>query len=456
VRVGVQVVVDTSVLVTDPESMFSYPGCDVVIPLTVLEELDDLKTRPDEVGRAARTAVRMLEELRLQHGGDLASRVPVGDAGGTLRIEINGLQLDRLEALRLPVEKEDNRILACALGLANEHETVRLVSADGALRIKAAALGVQAEDYERPSRHRDELVGGGRPVVLDVPGVCVSLLYDSDHEVSVVDLLSTGALTGEAADMVSSLTANEAVILKAGSASVLARMRHGALRQVRTEQHAWGLRPRSKEQHFALDLLLDEDVSVVALTGHAGVGKTLLALAAGLEQVFEPTSNRYDRLMILRPVVAVGRQELGFLPGDLESKLGPWFEAVVDAMVALGDNVSHRQAKDIIGGWVHEGKLTLEAVTYLRGRSLQHTYVLVDEVQNLEPSVAKTILTRLGQGSKAVLVGDTTQIDSPFLSERTNALSVLADSFAGEELFGHVALMKGERSAIADLAAARL
>jgi PhoH-like ATPase len=186
------------------------------------------------------------------------------------------------------------------------------------------------------------------------------------------------------------------------------------------------------------------------------VGKTLLALAAGLEQVFEPTSNRYDRLMILRPVVAVGRQELGFLPGDLESKLGPWFEAVVDAMVALGDNVSHRQAKDIIGGWVHEGKLTLEAVTYLRGRSLQHTYVLVDEVQNLEPSVAKTILTRLGQGSKAVLVGDTTQIDSPFLSERTNALSVLADSFAGEELFGHVALMKGERSAIADLAAARL
>lgn len=438
------VVVDTSVLVADPESMYAFGTADVVIPLTVLEELDELKARPDDVGRCARTAVRLLEELRTSAGGTLDE--PVGlPSGGTLRIELNGLRADRLTELHLDPDKPDNRILAAALGVTDAHRRVELVSADGSLRVKAAALGIEAADYTRAGT--TTRASSGQIATLEVPREVIDSVFA--HHAVPVDLVV------EVAEAPVPDAQNAAVLLRAGaSQSVLCRRRGGELRQVPTDQSAWELRPRSAEQRIALDLLMDPEVPVVSLEGHAGTGKTILALAAGLEQCFN--THRYRRMMILRPVVAVGRQEIGYLPGDLDDKLGPWFEAIVDALVALGDNISHREAKGMLDGWAHEGRLTMGAVTHLRGRSLQDTWVMIDESQNFEISVLKTVLTRLGEGSKIACVGDVTQIDSPFLSERTNALSALGATFEDSPLFGHVKLSRGERSQIADLAAARL
>jgi PhoH-like ATPase len=223
----------------------------------------------------------------------------------------------------------------------------------------------------------------------------------------------------------------------------------------RAKQTAWGLEPKNTEQMFALNLLLDPDVSIVALSGAAGTGKTILAVAAALEQTFE-RAPRYKRVTILRPVISVGGQDLGFLPGDVRDKLGPWFENIVDAMVRLSEGLTHKQARERLDAWVEEERLTMEAVTFLRGRSLQDTLVIVDEAQNLEASTIKTILTRLAEGSKAVLTGDVEQIDNPYLSTYDNGLSVLAGAFAGEPQFGQVVLREGRRSAAANLAALRL
>jgi PhoH-like ATPase len=435
------VVLDTSVLLSDPEALFSFPRAEIVLPLTVIEELDEHKTRPDDVGRAARRTARLIEELRLAAGGDLRQALPL-PGGGWFRIELNGRRSDALRAAGLDVDRPDNRILATALGQSEAGRSVTLYSGDVNLRIKAASLGLEACEPRAAAGDPDPSGSAGWQELNVSPGL-IDRLY-AEHVVALE------ALGGES--LPESLGVNHFAVVRAGSQSALVRRRAHDLRLVPTDRSAWELRPRSKEQHFALDLLLDPDVSIVGLTGRAGTGKTILALAAGLEQTFE-RDGRYDRLMILRPVVPVGRQEVGFLPGSLGEKLGPWMEAVTDTMVALGDRVAHAQAQDILAGWVKSGRLTMDAVTYLRGRSIQRTYVLVDEAQNLEPLTVKTILTRLGAGSKVVLVGDLSQIDAPYLSERTNALAVLAERFQGRDIFGHLRLHRGERSAVADLAA---
>ena len=243
-------------------------------------------------------------------------------------------------------------------------------------------------------------------------------------------------------------------VLRAGSQSALVRHVDGELEPLQRVPEPWGLRPRSKEQQFALDLLLDPEVRVVALDGMAGTGKTILALAAGLEQVME--TRLYDKVAVYRPVVPVGKAELGFLPGTLDEKLNPWMTAVHDALVALTERRSHADARAMLDELTEREKLTMEAVTYLRGRSLLGTYVLVDEAQNLEPTTLKTILTRVGEGTKVVFTGDTSQIDAPYLSEHNNAVSVLIDAFDGESCFGHVRLSHCERSEVASLAALRL
>jgi len=202
-----------------------------------------------------------------------------------------------------------------------------------------------------------------------------------------------------------------------------------------------------------LVLLLDTAVPIVGQSGPARTGKTIVALAAALEQTFEPSSQIYDRLIILRPVQSVGGQELGFLPGTVEEKLGPWFEAVIDALVALGDRVSYPDARRMVDMWVQQGRMSLDAVTYLRGRSLRRSFVIVDEAQNLEQLTLKTILTRIGEGSKVVFLGDVSQIDNPYVSRDSNALAVLSDRLSGQRLFGHLYLTKGERSQVATLAA---
>ncbi len=440
-----RVVLDTSVLISDPESLFAFPDSDAVIPLVVVEELDQHKTRMDDVGRAAREVIRTVEELRIANGGDIRHAVEL-PGGGTLRIETNGLMVDEVAAKGLDPTKADNRILAAALGQRSHGPTV-VVSNDAALRIKAAQVGLDAIEHQRRRGRPDDRRPNGW-IHVDVSAELIDRLFANPAGVGldeVVDLHAQGC---------ADLEVNQFAVLRAGSQSVLVR-RHGRLLVplVRPTE-AWGLRPRSKEQQFALDLLCDPAVTVVALDGTAGTGKTLLALAAGLEQVME--SNAYDKLSVYRPVVPVGKAELGFLPGSLDEKLDPWMTAVNDALVALTDTRSHADARALLDEMTSREKLSLEAVTYLRGRSLHGTYIVVDEAQNLEPTTLKTILTRVGEGTKVVFTGDTSQIDAPYLSDQNNAVSVLIDAFAGESCFGHVRLTHCERSEVASLAATRL
>jgi PhoH-like ATPase len=431
-------VIDTSALVSDPQSVFGFPGADTVIPLTVVEELDSLKTRRDDVGRSAREVIRTIEDLRMANGGDIRSAVTL-PGGGTLRIETNGLHLDQVASKGLDPAKADNRILAAALGQASQRPDalVTVVSNDAALRIKAAQLGLTAREHTRgkvlPLGHRPT---GWRTI--EVEPSTVDGLYATDT-CSVLD---------------ADLGANEYAVLRAGQQSILVRSRDGVVEPLPRNQEAWGLRPRAKEQQFALDLLLDSDVRIVALDGYAGTGKTILALAAGLEQVMERSV--YDKVAVYRPVVPVGKSELGFLPGTLAEKLDPWMMAVTDALVAMTERRSHHDAMTMLEEMTTREKLSMETVTYLRGRSLLDTYVLVDEAQNLEPTTLKTILTRVGEGTKVVFTGDTSQIDAPYLSEHTNAIAALIDGFDGERLFGHIRLTHCERSEVASLAAERL
>jgi len=440
-----RMVLDTSVLISDPDCITAFPHADTVIPLVVVEELDQHKSRLDDVGRAARAVIRAIEELRMANAGDI--RTPVAlPGGGTLRIETNGLHLNEIREHGLDPTKNDNRILAASLGQAVHAPTV-VVSNDAALRIKAAQLGLEAMEHQRlRGRTAEE-----RPVgwcTIEVSAAAIDAIYLDPHGIDVAALPA-----GDAERLAADLDDRYAV-LRAGSQSVLVRHEDGALEAMSRVPEPWGLRPRSKEQQFALDLLLDPEVRIVALDGMAGTGKTLLALAAGLEQVIE--TGAYDKLSIYRPVVPVGKAELGFLPGSLDEKLDPWMTAVHDALVALTERRSHADARAVLDELTERDKLSLEAVTYLRGRSLQGTYVLVDEAQNLEPTTLKTILTRVGEGTKVVFTGDTSQIDAPYLSEHNNAVSVLIDAFAGERLFGHVRLAHCERSEVASLAALRL
>ena len=438
---GATVVLDTCVLLADPDSLYAFGDADIVIPLTVIEELDGHKNRLDDVGRAARTVVRDLERLRVDSGGDFREPVAL-PTGGTLRVAINGLVLDRVASHGLNPEKADNRILAAALGLTEEGAVrVKVVSADAALRIKASQLGLVAEDYHRASKGRDAL------------GVRGWHRIDTTREL-IDSLYAAGAIPIPAA--FDGLVTNEYVVLSAGSSSALARVFGDRLHLVERRRQVWGLTARSKEQIFALDLLMDPDVSVVALSGFAGTGKTILALAAGLEQVMEPGEDRrgrYDKLAIYRPVVAHGKADLGFLPGGLDEKLSPWMGAILDNVTALTEHRSYADARRVVDEMVAMERLSLESVTFLRGRSLQNQFVIVDEAQNLEVPTLKTLLTRVADGTKIVFTGDLAQIDTPYVSAHNNALAVLMEAFAGQELFGAVTLCKGERSRVADLAA---
>jgi PhoH-like ATPase len=440
-----RMVLDTSVLISDPDSLTAFPDADAVIPLVVVEELDQHKGRMDDVGRAARAVIRAIEELRVANDGDIRRPVLLPN-GGTLRIETNGLHLNEIREHGLDPTKDDNRILAASLGQAAHGRTV-VVSNDAALRIKAAQLGLEAMEHHR-LRGRTALE---RPVgwaTIEVSAATVDLLYRHAGGTRIDEL---GAV--DAAALGAELTDRYGV-LRAGSQSALVRHRDGELEPLVRVPEPWGLHPRSKEQQFALDLLLDPEVRVVALDGMAGTGKTILALAAGLEQVME--SGLYDKVAVYRPVVPVGKAELGFLPGTLDEKLNPWMTAVHDALVALTERRSHADARAVLEELTEREKLTMEAVTYLRGRSLHGTYVLVDEAQNLEPTTLKTILTRVGEGTKVVFTGDTSQIDAPYLSEHNNAVAVLIDAFDGERCFGHIRLSHCERSEVASLAALRL
>jgi PhoH-like ATPase len=431
-----RIVLDTSVLVADPHCLASLRSSAIVIPLTVVEELDGLKTRPDDVGRAARTALRNLEELRVAHGGSLAEPVPLNE--GTLQIEINGIQKHLLVEHGLDPASPDNRIIGAALGQLHLAPT-RMLSNDAALRIKAAHLGVDASAHEPTRSDRN-----ARPVgwsIVDAGYELIDCLYAAGR-------VAADALPGHGAD----LRENEFAVVRCGSQSALVRrVGDDVVLLSHASPEPWGLRSRNKEQRFALELLLDPDVAVVALDGRAGTGKTILAIAAALEQVVEQSI--YERVAVYRPLVPVGRADVGFLPGGLEEKLDPWMSAIHDAIVALTDRNSSHDARRLIEELTARGQLSLESVTFLRGRSLQRQIVVIDEAQNLEPTTLRTILTRIGDGTKVVFTGDTSQIDAPYLGETNNALAVLTNAFGGQPCFGHITLTACERSSVASLAA---
>ena len=434
-----RIVLDTSVLVADPGCLHSFPGCDVVIPLTVIEELDGLKTRTDDVGRAARTALRTIEDLRRRAGGSIHQPVPLGPDtdGATVHIEVNGVQKNRLLENGLDPAIPDNRIIGAAIGQSMLAPT-RVISNDAGLRIKAAHMGLEAAEHQPVGRS-----------LLTRPMGWVTAEVDRD---TVDRLYSDGEVAAASRPDLDVLHENEFAVVRAGSQSALVR-RTGDVAELlpAASPEAWGLRARSKEQRFALELLLDPAVSVVALDGRAGTGKTVMAIAAGLEQVVE--SRTYEKLAVYRPLVPVGRADVGFLPGGLDEKLDPWMSAIHDAIVALTDQRSSNDAKRMIDDLQQRNQLSLESVTFLRGRSLHRQFVVVDEAQNLEPTTLKTILTRIGEGTKVVFTGDTSQIDAPYMGESNNALAVLIQAFANQACFGHVTLAACERSEVASLAA---
>lgn len=430
-------VLDTCVLLADPLSLLRFDEHDVVIPLVVVEELDRQKTRPDEVGANARRAIRALEELGASEAGGL--RIPATlDSGGSLRIELNGTQSDRLPKVLDP-STADHRILATCLNLVDSGLNTVLVTKDASLRIKGAQLSVEVEDYRADTVPVDKSYSGVAEI--EVESATIDQLYKEGKTVIASN----------------ELLVNQYVILKAmESQSAVGRVIDsvGGATVVRVpgSRQAFGIESKNVRQAFALDLLMDPDITAVSMMGVAGTGKTFLALAAALEQTLE--AGRYRRVSVYRPLVAVGRQEIGFLPGDLDEKLAPWMAAVHDNLYALfsGDPLS---AKGAIDELLERNVIEMAAVTYLRGRSITDELVIIDEAQNLEYPTLKVILTRIASGSKVVFCGDLSQVDNPYISP-FGGLAALIEKLKGQLLFGHITLEKSVRSPLAELAASIL
>src|SRR4030067_1679714 len=430
-------VLDTNVLLHDPSALFKFRDNRIIIPITVIEELDRFKKDLNMLGRNARTVSKYIDRMREE--GSLAEGVPI-ETGGVLRVAFDG-DGARLLPAELHGNREDNQILAVALGekVRDRNIPVVVVSKDTNLRIKADSLGLRAEDYESDRVDIEELYQGHREVPVDK--AWIDAFYTAGESAA-----PPGA---------EGLKPNEYLVLRNSSShSALARY-DPARKQVRVlpsfKEDVWGVRPRNKEQHFALDILLDDSVKLVTLAGKAGTGKTLLAIAAGLRKTSD--EEVYQRLLVSRPVFPMGK-DIGFLPGDVEEKLKPWMQPIFDTVEYLfGHRPPHRRVSRGYQELISLGILEIEPLTYIRGRSIPNQYIIIDEAQNLSPHEVKTILTRAGENSKVVLTGDPYQIDTPFVDSASNGLSCIAEKFKGESIAGHVLLMKGERSPLAELAA---
>ena len=453
-------VLDTNVLLHDPDAPTRFEDNLVVIPIEVVEEIDRFKRDPSEKGRNARAVSRLLDELRSK--GNLADGVPIdGIQGGQLKVVFC-----RSETLaQLPPELKsghgDNNILAVALeqrlqDVMGNQPPVVLVTKDTNLRIKADAVGLIAEDYTTDKVAIADLYSG---------------LCDVWVSAELMDQLRLGPglpLTALPASTSSSLVlqANEGVTLidqAQPNHTLLARF-DSVTQCLQPLQRAaktklGRIHPRNREQTFALDLLLDPSLPLITLVGKAGTGKTLLALAAGLHQVAD--ERLYERLLVTRPVISLGK-EIGFLPGDLEEKMGPWMQPIIDNLEFLlgGDDGSGSSGRGgqrgLRNSWADlkgMGLLEVEAISYIRGRSIPRQYLIVDESQNLTPHEVKTIVTRVGEGTKVVFTGDPYQIDNPYVDAESNGLTWLVERFKGQKLAGHITLTRGERSELAELAA---
>lgn len=431
-------VLDTNVLLHNAEAITCFADNIVILPMTVIEELDKFKKNNDELGRNARHVIRTLDDLR--NKGNLGEGVRM-DNGGTLRITV---EKENMSDTCMDMAVPDNRILATAYNLHQKGEQVIFVSKDINARLKADALGIAVRDFEREKADFDTLYKGWRS--LEVSGATVDGFYKTDN-LPLKDV---------------QLMANEFVLLRDKTDP-----KHSGLGRAADSTHlhhldsgrdlAWKIRPRSKEQRMALELLLDPDLPLVTLIGQAGTGKTLLALAAGLEETLH--NKRYEKLLVSRPVIPLGK-DIGYLPGSKDEKLTLWMQPIFDNLdYLMGVNSGKKEeetTRQHVSRLIKEDLVELEALTYIRGRSISRQYVIIDEAQNLTPHEVKTIISRAGEGTKMVLTGDPEQIDNPYLDASSNGLSYTVERLKGAVEYGHITLSKSERSSLAALAADNL
>ncbi len=431
-------VLDTNVLLHDPQALFKFEDNEVIVPITVIEEIDRFKKDLSETGRNARHVSRYLDGLRKK--SHLFEGVQI-ESGGTLRVML--FTEDSLKRLppELQDDRGDNRILAVALDLkAVGDKGVVFVTKDTNLRIKADALGLIAEDYESDKVSLDELYTGHTEVLVDKDTV------DKFYSDGTLDIDSDDYLPNQCLTLVDSANPSHTALGRYDGAMG----RIVPLIKV-PKEGAWGIHPRNREQQFAMDLLLNDDIQLVTLVGKAGTGKTLLAIAVGLLKSAD--DGHYNRLLVSRPVFPLGK-DLGFLPGDVEEKLAPWMQPIFDNVELLLGSVDEQgKRKRGYKELVELGLLEIEALTYIRGRSIPNQFLIVDEAQNLTPHEIKTIITRAGEGTKVVLTGDPYQIDNPYVDSSSNGLTYVVEKFKGQDISGHVTLNKGERSCLAELAA---
>jgi PhoH-like ATPase len=414
-------VLDTSVLLADPRAMFRFAEHEVVLPVVVVTELEAKRHHP-ELGYYARQALRLLDDLRVRHGR-LDAPLPVGDGGGTLRVELNHADPAVLPA-GFRLGDNDTRILAVARSLAADGRAVTLVSKDLPMRVKASAVGLEAEEYE-----------AGMPVDTGWTGMA---------ELSISAEAMTSLYAGQSLDLdeARDLPCHTGLVLSGPRGSALGRVTpNKQVRLVRGDRDAFGVHGRSAEQRVAIDLLLDPDIGIVSLGGRAGTGKSALALCAGLEAVLERRQHR--KVAVFRPLYAVGGQDLGYLPGSEAEKMSPWAQAVFDTLGAL-------VSQEVVDEVIDRGMLEVLPLTHIRGRSLHDAFVVVDEAQSLERNVLLTVLSRIGQNSRVVLTHDVAQRDNLRVG-RHDGIAVVIEALKGHPLFAHITLTRSERSPVAAL-----
>lgn len=427
-------VVDTNVLLHDPDAIGRFNGNDVVIALSVIEELDSLKRLSDELGKNSRQVLRYIDFLKAK--GELHQGIKI-ENDIKVFVFLDGKGYDTRD-FPYPLEKS-NKLLFAAFQLKKEGKAVVVISKDFIVRIKAEAIGVEAENYRGLKMSYDNLYKGFRKI--EVPKHDIDLFF-KDGEIGV-----------DARDFYP----NEYCVLScAEHSSAVCKFNHKKKKLeplLKLNRDVWGVSPLNIEQKCALDLLLRDDIKLVTLIGPAGTGKTLLALAVGLKKVFD--DNIYSRILVSRPIVPLGK-DIGYLPGSKEEKLFHWMQPIYDNLEYLCHSTTGQNG-DEAQKWITESKkLEMEAVTYIRGRSLPKMYIIIDEAQNLTPHEVKTIISRAGQGTKVILTGDPTQIDNPYLDKDSNALTFVVDKFKDSPLFGNMFLERTERSELAALAAAVL
>lgn len=427
-------VIDTNVLLHDPSAISRFEKHNVIVPLIVLEELDSCKRRSDEHGRNAREVLSYIDSLKHHKTGDLSTGIQIPD-GPFVRVFFDQ-PADKLKTFPLPLDRTSNRVLHMAYQLHTAGEKVTFVSRDFVARVKAQAMNLSTQDYQAPLETYDNIYKG---------------MQEAKVSKKVVD---TFYKEGEIELPKHTFMSNEYCLLDGGEGSSAIARYNSSSKKLEPllpfTKDIWGILPLNVEQRCAIDLLLNEEVQLVSLVGPAGTGKTLMALACGMKRTFD--DNVYSRILISRPIVPLGK-DIGYLPGTKEEKLSHWMQPIFDNLDLLCENMGGEGNGPSTLEWIQEcNKIEMEAVTYIRGRSLPKMFIIIDEAQNLTPHEVKTVISRAGKGTKIVLTGDPTQIDNPYLDKNSNGLSYTMQKFKNQRLFGHMTLDKTERSELAAIA----